>query len=163
MFCPRCKKKYKWMLLTCPDCDVPLIHEEETLRREEAPSAPEYVNFVNLYSPKNETELSLIRSILDSEEISYFVRNDNFGSLEVGPHIGLYNAKMIQVQDDQYEKAKELLSDYIEKTSVPIEDTFKGYSLFDKIRMAIEFFIFGWVMPGKIKHKAKDDEDANTD
>jgi hypothetical protein len=161
MYCPKCRTEFRKGFKTCSDCGVPLVAELPP--EPPPPPAPEYVKFVNLYSPKNETELSLIKSILDSEEISYFVRNDNFGSLEVGPHIGLYNGKMIQVQDDQYEKAKELLSDYLEKTNVPIENTLKNYSLFDKIRMVIEFFVFGWVMPGKIKHKATHEEDRNTD
>jgi len=100
----------------------------------------------------------MLKSILDSEGISYFVRNDNFGSLEVGPHIGLFNAKMIEVQDDQYEKAKELLADYLEKTYVHNEEPLKKYSMFDKIRMVIEFLLFNWVMPGKIKHKTKPGE-----
>jgi hypothetical protein len=108
-------------------------------------------------------ELSLIKSILDSEGIRYFVRNDNFGSLEVGPNIGLYNEKMIRVQDDQYESANELLADFIEKTKRPIENTLKEYSLFDKFRMAVELLIFGWVMPGKSRHKAKDEDSLNSD
>ncbi len=105
----------------------------------------------------------MLKSILDSEGISYFVRNDNFGSLEVGPHIGLYNAKMIEVQDDQYEKAKELLTDYREKTYEQIEEPLKKYSLFDKIRMVIEFLLFNWVMPGKIKHMANPEDSSNSD
>jgi hypothetical protein len=48
----------------------------------------------------------LLKSILEGEGIYYFVRNDNFGSLEVGPRIGLFNTKMIQVQDDHYERAR---------------------------------------------------------
>ena len=105
----------------------------------------------------------MLKSILDSEGIRYFVRNDNFGSLEVGPHIGLFNAKMIGVQDDQYEKAKELLADYLEKTSELVEEPLKKYSLFDKIRMVIEFLLFNWVMPGKIKHKAKPEDSFKSD
>jgi len=107
--------------------------------------------------------LSFIKSILDSEDIGYFVRNDNFGSLEVGPHIGLYNAKMIQVQDDQYERAKELLADYHGKTHEQIEEPCKKYSMFDKIRMVVEILIFGWLMPGKSKHRAKPEDGLNSD
>ncbi len=105
----------------------------------------------------------MIKSILDSEEITYFVRNDNFGSLEIGPNIGLFNAKMIKVQDDHYEKAKELLADYLEKTHEQAEEPLKKYSMFDKIRMVIEFLLFNWVIPGKIRHKARREEDLNSD
>ena len=154
MYCPKCRTEYRNGFDTCADCKVPLVPElpKEPL----TPSAPEYVDFIDLYSPKNQIELSFIQSILDSEGISYFVRNANFGSLEVGPQIGLFNATMIQVQDDQFAKAKELLVDYLEKTHEQVEEPLRKYSLFDKIRMVIEFLFFGWVVPGKSKHKEKD-------
>jgi hypothetical protein len=104
---------------------------------------------INLYSPQNEVELAILKSILDSENIKYIVRNDNFGSLEVGPRIGLFNAKMIVVQDDQYEKAKELLADYLDKTEKKTEERDNKHSLFDKIRMVFEVLVFGWIMPGR--------------
>jgi Putative prokaryotic signal transducing protein len=48
-----------------------------------------------LYSPNNDSELVLIKSILDGEGIQYFVHNDHFGTLKVGPRIELFNAKTI--------------------------------------------------------------------
>lgn len=115
-------------------------------------------SFVPLYSPENDAELALLKSILDSEEINYFVKNDNFGSLEVGPRIALFNAKMIEVQDDQHERASELLADYLEKTKKDAIEQAKEYSLFDKIRMVIEVLVFGWLMPGKRKSKKNDEQ-----
>ncbi len=148
------------MLLTCPDCGVPLADsltpEAEQPPKEAAREAIS-VNYVPLYSPQNESELTLLKSILDSESINYFVSNDNFGSLEVGPRIGLLNAKMIEVQDDQYERANELLLDYFEKTKKEPEESGKEYSWFDKIRMVIEVLVFGWLMPGRRKAKKLDD------
>ncbi|HXC61653.1 MAG TPA: DUF2007 domain-containing protein [Nitrospiria bacterium] len=104
---------------------------------------------IDLYSPQNEVELALLKSILDAESINYFVRNDNFGSMQVGPQIDLYNKKMIVVQDNQYESAKELVADYLERTEKKIEEPEKNYSVFDKIRMTLEVLLFGWVMPGR--------------
>ena len=145
------------MLLTCPDCGVPLLHDAATPRRAAAPREVKYVNYVPLYSPQNESESTLLKSILDSEGINYFVRNDNFGSLEVGPRIGLFNAKMIEVQDDQYERANELVADYLEKTKKEPGEQVKEYSFLDKIRMVIEVLFFGWLMPGRRKSKKSDD------
>ena len=108
---------------------------------------------IELYSPRNEVELALIRSILDPEKINYFVRNDNFGSMEVGPRIELFNKKMILIQDEQYERAKELLADYLSRTEDKTEVSEVRYSLLDKIRMAIEVLLFGWLMPGRKKQK----------
>ena len=56
-----------------------------------------------LYSPNNDSELALIKSILDGEGIQYFVHNDHFGTLKVGPRIELLNAKTIMVAEKHYE------------------------------------------------------------
>lgn len=108
---------------------------------------------IEVYSPRDSSELALIKSILNAEGINYYVRNDHFGSLYVGPQIDLYNKKMIMVQDDQYEKAKELLEDYLAKTEDKIEPIGAKYSLFDKIRMFFEVLLFVWIMPGRKKNK----------
>ncbi len=63
---------------------------------------------------------------------------------------------MIEVQDDQYERAKELLADYLDKTEKKTEEPENKYSLFDKIRMVFEVLAFGWIMPGRIKTKGHD-------
>ncbi len=108
---------------------------------------------IDLHSPNNEMELAMIKSILDSEEIDYFVKNENFGSLEVGPQIALFNKRMIMVRGDQYERASELIKDYLKETARGEDETEQRYSLFDKIRMAIEVLLFGWLIPGrKNKH-----------
>lgn len=102
-----------------------------------------------LYKPENEVDLALIKSIFDGEEIQYFVHNDHFGSLEIGPKINLYNAKMIMVPEDQYEKAKELLEDYLCNINEKSENSNLQYSIKDKIRMVIETILFAWFIPGK--------------
>ncbi len=155
MFCPKCRTEYRKGFTQCADCEIPLV--DELPPEPPAPPEPEYVKYVHLYSPQNDVELSILRSILDSESINYFIRNDNFGSLEVGPRIGLFNAKMIEVQDDQYERANELLTDYLNKTKSATVEPAREYSWFDKIRMVIEVLVFGWLMPGRTKSKKMDD------
>ena len=59
----------------------------------------------------------MIRSILDAESINYFVKNDIFGSMEIGPQIPLFNKKIILVQDDQHERASDLINDYLKGTA----------------------------------------------
>ncbi len=48
---------------------------------------------IKLYSPLSEVDLALIRGILEGDNISFYVHNDHFGSLRIGPAIKLYNAK----------------------------------------------------------------------
>ena len=107
----------------------------------------------NLYCPRNEVELALIKSIFEGEGIHYFVHNDHFGSLEIGPQIELYNAKMIMVHEDQYERAKDILSDFLSNIAEDSADSKPQYSLSDKIRMIIETILFTWFIPGKRRKK----------
>ena len=111
---------------------------------------------INLYSPNNEVELAMIKSILDSEKINYFVKNENFGSLEVEPQIALFNRRIIIVRDDQHGRALELIKDYLHETAHREDEADQKYSLFDKIRMAIEVLLFNWIMPGR-KSKSSGD------
>jgi hypothetical protein len=100
-----------------------------------------------LYSPQNEAELAVMRSILDGEKIHYFVHNDHFGTMRIGPKIDLFNAKSIMVFEAHFERASELISDYLNNVQSEI---FKSeYSLKDKIRMIIETLLFSWFIPGK--------------
>ena len=50
---------------------------------------------IKVYSPNDELEFSMIRGVFDTEGISYFGHNDNFGSMRVGPQIDLLNKKTI--------------------------------------------------------------------
>lgn len=149
MFCPICKAEYRSGFTICSDCNAQLVKEFPQVLPEESHS------MINLYSPNNEMELIMIKSLLDAEGINYFVINENFGSMEVGPQIALFNKKIIMVQDNQLERASELINDYLNKTACKEDEPEQGYSLFDKIRMAIEILLFGWLMPGKkSKHRS---------
>jgi hypothetical protein len=110
---------------------------------------------IELYSPKNETELALIKSILESEGIDYYVRNDHFGSMKVGPRIELFNAKTFLVSKNDDARARELISDFLITTAEQTEKDRPGYSLFDKVRMIFEVMLFHWIMPGKRRRRKK--------
>ena len=71
---------------------------------------------IKLYSPKNEGELAMIKSIFERANIPYFVHNDHFGSWAIGPQIELYNKKTMMVDETYVDQAKELISDYLQIT-----------------------------------------------
>jgi hypothetical protein len=108
---------------------------------------------IELYSPRNEAELAIIKSLLNGEGIDFFVRNDHFGSLEVGLRVELFNVKMIFVHAEQYDRARELISDFLETTKQEEVEGQGSYSTFDKIRMLIEAILFNWIMPGRAKKR----------
>lgn len=103
---------------------------------------------LKLYTPKTEVELLILKSIFDLEKIHYYVLNDYFGSMKVGPTIALYNEKIIYVSNSDYNSAQEILDDYL--SNIKNDDAvFKSqYSIPDKIRMVIESLLCGWFMPG---------------
>ena len=98
---------------------------------------------VAVHSPKNEVDLRLLCSILESENIPYFVHNDQFGSLRTGPRVELFNAKTILVPRRQAASARELIGDYLSST-----ETDRSSSVLGRARMVLETIFFGWFVPG---------------
>jgi hypothetical protein len=112
---------------------------------------------LKIYSPNDEVELSMIRGLLDSEGIRYFVHNDHFGSMEVGPQIELFNKKVMMVAADDVDRAKGIITDFL-GNQIPEEDEGTShYSLGQKLRMIFEAVFFMWFMPGKKRRKGADD------
>lgn len=103
---------------------------------------------IKLYSPENEIELLILKSIFDSEKIHYYVLNDYFGSMKVGPKIELYNDKIIYVSDNDFKFAQELLADYLKNLKTDDVPFKSQYSIPDKIRFVLEVLLCGWFMPG---------------
>ena len=116
---------------------------------------------IKLYSPANEIELALIKSILTSEGIPYFVHNEHYGSMHVGPKIGLLNAKTILIDPAYEEQAKDTLAEFLQNDRGEQTGTTSGYTIFDKIRMIIESLFFGWFIPGRKLHKKAATENNN--
>jgi hypothetical protein len=107
---------------------------------------------IKIYSPNDELELSMIRGVFDTEGIHYFVHNDYFGSMRVGPQIDLLNKKTILVAPEDADRAKEILSNLLER-QLPEEEEQEGYSIGQKIRMILETLIFWWFIPGRKRRK----------
>lgn len=76
---------------------------------------------VQLYSPRNEPDLLFLRSLFDDAEIRYYVRNDTFGSLYLGPHIEAYNRKILCVSQVDLDDARALLAEFLEHTGGEID------------------------------------------
>ncbi len=99
MFCPECKSEYREGFTHCTDCDVDLVHE---LPREKA----EFVDYEEIIATHNPGDISIIKSILDGEEVDYFFKGELFNQLEppVQPAI-------LMVKKNQVETAHDLLKD----------------------------------------------------
>ncbi|WP_446010989.1 putative signal transducing protein [Candidatus Electrothrix sp.] len=101
-----------------------------------------------LYAPQSEIDLAMLQSILASADITFFIDNDSFGSLHMGPSIELFNQKTILVEDEDEKEAKELLKEYLKNTydsNTPHVQT----TILDKIRVVAETLLVGWFIPGR--------------
>jgi len=67
--------------------------------------------FVKIYSTPNQGEIAIIKSILDAQEISYYIKGENFGAL-YGAASGL-SSMDVMIRGDYSEDAKELLREFI--------------------------------------------------
>lgn len=63
---------------------------------------------VALIEPQSEGELALIKSLLDGNDIRYFVHNEHFGSLYPGLSLP-FNRRVVMVDDSDFERAGTLL------------------------------------------------------
>jgi len=103
----------------------------------------ESIGMENVYRPKSQAELALIKSLLIGEGIPFNVLNDGFGALEAGPQIGLFNERIIQVPAEHAERARELILDFTHETAAvaPAEN----FSFFDKVFAVAEALSRRWL------------------
>ena len=88
MFCPRCKTTYGEGVLTCPDCQVELIAEPKPGEE------PEYVEYEEVLSTYSHGDIVMLKSLLDAENVTYYVLGERFGDLYRQP------AKLMVSTDD---------------------------------------------------------------
>jgi hypothetical protein len=85
---------------------IPLVEE---LPPEEPEPIPEYVDFKEIMTSYDPGELAIIKSILDDNEMKYFVQGEHFSSFYGGiPY-------RIMVPKDEYDRAVGLLKDFLGK------------------------------------------------
>ena len=85
----------------CPECEALIdfgVNPPKVLNKE---------NYIELLASLNQGDIALIKSILDDSEVDYYVFGENF--LGANP---LIQAAKFFVNQDQIEKAKEVLKDF---------------------------------------------------
>jgi hypothetical protein len=68
------------------------------------------MGMVKLRESHDEGELALIKSLLEANDIRYFVQNEYFGSLYPGPVLP-FNTRVLMVEESDARKAEILLAE----------------------------------------------------
>jgi hypothetical protein len=123
---------------------MPIIHR-----------TPESDDLVPLCRPRSPIELEIVRSLLESEGIDHFVHNEAFGSLYIGPMIPLFNEQIVMVPRSRLTTARALIAvPQPEDDDPPVEP---DMTLLDKLRMTLEVFLLGWIMPSSGRRTRRQD------
>jgi len=109
------------------------------------------MGFVSVAEPQTESELSVMLSLLEANEIPAYVQNGGFGGLLPGPQIDIYNVRRIMVPSERASVARDVLSVLAKPAEEPLLPA--KTSLRDKLRMFLEFFFLGWFIPGHRRRK----------
>lgn len=68
--------------------------------------------FVQVFSPKSESEVLVVKSLLEAHDIPVFVHGRHFGSLLPGLQIGTATMQNIMVPEEHVADAMELLASF---------------------------------------------------
>lgn len=104
-----------------------------------------------LYVPANESELVFLKSVLEADEVPFYVQNDNFGSLYSGAYMNYFNAKTIMVPEDYYDDAKEIVASVVEDPEFPDFEVKEPPKVSDIFSNLISFFSLGLYNPSNKK------------
>ncbi len=98
-YCPECGAEYRPEIVECADCKVPLV---ATLPDEATEREPD--TYLEIMSSYNVGDLAVIKSVLEGNQIAFYLHNENFHALN--PWI---QPVKIFVREDHMETARELL------------------------------------------------------
>jgi hypothetical protein len=99
MFCPQCRTEYRAGFDVCADCHIQLV---DVLKPE---PQPEYVEFDHILDTYNPADIAIIKSILESENLTFHFQGDHLTLRPIG------EPARLMVDRQQAAIAKELLKD----------------------------------------------------
>jgi len=111
-----------------------------------------------LYVPSNESELVFLKSVLEADEIPFYVQNENFGSLYSGAYMSFFNAKTIMVPEDYYDEGKEIIRSVIKDAEFPEFKNQNPPTFSELFKNLISFLTLGLYSP--VGKGAEDSESA---
>jgi len=113
-----------------------------------------------LYIPSNESELVFVKSVLEADEVPFYVQNDNFGSLYSGAYMSYFNAKTVMVPEEYYEEAKQIIQSVIKDAEFVDSKDKEPPGISDLFNNLISLLTLGLYSPARGNNKnTKSNED----
>ena len=107
MFCPTCGEEFPWDVMVCPTCDV------ETVDRLPGPEPTPAAELVCVLTTGDPGLIAVAKSLLDRDEIDYFVKGDGlqdlFGLGRISGFCYVTGPAEFWVREEDAERASELL------------------------------------------------------
>ena len=104
MFCPECKAEYVDGIIECADCHVKLVW---ALPNAKEKTKGEPVEWAPLVSSANQADLALIKSLLEGEDILYWIQGEHRGMMMHGMGLGA----IVHVDKERLDDATALIQD----------------------------------------------------
>ena len=112
MFCPKCRYEYEFGVNRCPDCDVDLVSQLPPEPQ------PEYDEPVAVFESGDTSVLLVAQSMLENEDIQFWLRGEGpshlfaGGGMGLSPTAGPYKL-LVRSSDEDF--AREVLKDLQEE------------------------------------------------
>jgi hypothetical protein len=113
MFCPKCGEEFPWHVMVCPTCEV------DTVDRLPGPAPTPDAELVSVLATGDPGLITVAKSLLEGEQIDYFVRGEGLQDLFGWGRITGYSFAVgpaeFWVRADDAERARALLKDLRER------------------------------------------------
>lgn len=112
-----------------------------------------------IFTPESEIELIMIKGLLEAARIPFYVQNEHFGGLYIGPQIQHFNQRTIMVPPEYVARSKEIIAEFIASQQHPEPvppPPGKKNSAGEKLRLLAEALMFCWIVPRRRKPPSSD-------
>lgn len=105
MFCPLCHTEYRPGFDRCADCHVDLVETLSESPEATAAQEPYQGKLVTVANLNSKSDVALLKAMLDSESIPYFVQNDGPAFVLVGSAV----PTSFQVPEEERDRAVDMV------------------------------------------------------
>jgi len=110
--------------------------------------------------PISESESLVIGSLLQANDIPYFVHGAGMASVLPGLQISSYNTRMVMVPASLADQATKVLAHLVPSPDESDSSDSVPSSILGKARLVLEALFFGWFVPRSNKRRAQSEQDG---